>query len=290
MYPVLRLKAGRESSTGFHHPWIFSGALERAVETALHGALVHVADREGRIIGTGTYSATSSIAVRLFEFGPATIDRAWFAARIVAADARRRLLGYGPGLPTDGYRVVFSESDGLPGLIVDRYRDVLVFQISTAGMETLREDVLAALAEHFQPAAMVERSDIPVRREERLEETAGIRQGEIAGPVRFLEYGIEMVADVVEGQKTGFFLDQKDLRQVVRGMADGRTVLNLFAYTGASGLAAMVGGAQRVHNVDSSEVALEQCRRHAALHQIDPERFTTERADIFQWLAAHTEP
>jgi 23S rRNA (cytosine1962-C5)-methyltransferase len=290
LYPVLQLKTGRESSVGYRHPWVFSGALERIPEEVKHGALVHVADRQGRIIGTGTHSAATSIAVRLFEFGKAAIDRAWFAKRIAAADARRRLLGYGPGLPTDGYRVLFGESDGVPGLIVDRYRDVLVFQISTAGMEALREDALGALVDYFQPAAVVERSDLSSRREERLEETAGVRLGSVEGPVRFLEHGVEMLADVVGGQKTGFFLDQKDLRQVVRGLVSGRTVLELFAYTGATGLVAMLGGAESVHNVDSSEVALEQCRQHGALHGLDPSRFTTERADIFQWLATHTEP
>src|SRR5512142_3092849 len=126
-YPIVTLQAGKEKNVLFRHPWIFSGALVKRPEGVEHGDLIRVADEKGAIVGTGTYSAKSSIAVRVFAFGDqeVVIDKAWFAAKIREADARKALLGFGAGLPTDGYRVVFGEADGIPGLVVDRYRGVL---------------------------------------------------------------------------------------------------------------------------------------------------------------------
>jgi 23S rRNA (cytosine1962-C5)-methyltransferase len=289
---VLKLREDRAASSAFRHPWVYSGALASRPDPELHGRLVHVAAADGRILGTGTYSANGSIAVRLFAFGPATIDRGWLAARIGEADARRRLLGYGPGADTTGYRVVYGESDNLPGLVVDRYGDVLVFQLSTAGMDELRDDVIDVLLDRFQPQAIVERSDIPVRREDGLNEVTSLRHGEPPRLVPFQEHGVDLLADVIGGQKTGFFLDQKDLRLRLRALAShlpGARVLNLFAHSGSTGLAALLGGAAGVHNVDSSEAALELCREHAALHHLAEGRFTVEQADIFQWLTAASE-
>jgi 23S rRNA (cytosine1962-C5)-methyltransferase len=289
---VLKLRDDRAASSAFRHPWVFSGAFATRPDPELHGRLVHVAAGDGRILGTGTYSANVSIAVRLLEFGPATIDRGWFSTRIAQADARRRLLGYGPGTDTTGYRVVYGESDGLPGLVVDRYGDVLVFQLSTAGMDALREDIIDVLLDQFQPQAIVERSDIPVRREEGLNEVTSLRHGEPPSLVPFREHGVELLADVIGGQKTGFFLDQKDLRLRLRALAPrvpGARVLNLFAHSGSTGLAMLLGGAASVHNVDSSEAALALCRAHAEAHTLEEGRFTMEEADIFQWLTSAAE-
>ncbi len=290
MVPMLKLKAGKEANVGFRHPWVFSGALEEVPEGVEHGAVVKLADRRGVVIGTGTYSATSSIAVRVFEFGEAEIDDVWIERTIRACDERRRLVGYGPGTETTGYRVVFGEADGLPGLVVDRYADTLVFQISTAGTDRLRELVVQALEKIFKPAAVVERSDLPVREEEHLEEVKAPRAGSLPERVEFSEAGLNFFADVMNGQKTGFFLDQKDLRHAVGRLAAGREALNLFSYTGAAGVAAMKGGASRVHNVDASETALEGCKRHAEMNGIDQVRFTVEAADVFQFLSPKKEP
>ena len=296
-YPQLHLHREREATVAFHHPWVFSGAIDEPPNPALHGQIVQLVTEDGRITGTGTYSATSSIAVRVFEFGDAVIDRGWLTERIGAADARRRLLGYGPGTDTTGYRVVFAESDELPGLVVDRYGDVLVIQLSTAGMDALRETVIDVLLDLFQPAAIVERSDLSVRREERLEELVAVRYGDAPARVPFTEWGVPLLADVMGGQKTGFFLDQKDLRKMLRTLPERLTaagrdvnVLNLFSYSGTTGLATLLGGASRVHNVDGSEAALGLGREHAQLNGIDEDRFSTERTDIFQWLSSHAEP
>ena len=296
-YPILHLRRDRAASVAFRHPWLFSGALEEAPNRAFHGRLVRVAAPDGTILGTGTYSAWSSIAVRLLSFEEATIDAGWLATRIAEADARRRLLGFGPETETDGYRVVFGESDGLPGFVLDRFGDTLVFQISSAGIERMRDDLLSVLSATFSPAAIVERSDVAVRREERLEEVTAVRQGALPedGAMPFVEHGVRFVAHPLAGQKTGFFLDQRDLRALVRQLSSrapavGGSALNLFSYSGATAVCALLGGVGRVHNVDGSEQALGFARAHAALHGLGEDQFTAERADVFQWLAAHTEP
>jgi 23S rRNA (cytosine1962-C5)-methyltransferase len=284
MYPILNLKAGKEANVGFRHPWVFSGALESMPKDLPHGSLVHVADRQHKIIGTGTYSAHSSIAVRVFDFRETNIGQAWFVWKMKEADERRKILGYGPGTQTTGYRVVFGESDGIPGLVVDRYENVLVFQLATAGLDAMRDEVVAALLEAFAPKAIVERSDLPSRKEEKLEAVVAVRHGEVSEPVSFLENGLSFVADVLNGQKTGFFLDQKMLRGRIRELAKDRKVLNMFSYTGAASMYALDGGAKSVHDVDGSEDALSLAKRHADMHKAG-DRYSSEKADAFQWLA-----
>lgn len=284
MYPILKLQVGKEANVGFRHPWVFSGALEEGQKKPDHGALVHVVDRNGRIIGTGTYSRSSSIAVRVFAFSEVIINHEWFKTKMADAQEKRVLQGYGPGTQTTGYRCVFGEADGIPGLVVDRYEDVIVFQISTAGLENLRGDILEALKVVFKPRAIVERSDMPSRREDNLEPVKELRFGEEPGEVSFLEHGRRCVANPMKGQKTGFFLDQKDLRSRIAMLAKGRTVLNLFSYTGAAALAALAGGAKRVHNVDGSEDALALLAAQAATAGIAADICTTQKTDIFQWV------
>lgn len=285
MYPILTLARGKEANVIHRHPWIFSGAIAGKPDALHDGAIVRVADERGRTLGTGTYSRRSSIAVRVFEFAEAELDRAWFARRFAEADARRQLLGFGPNTHTTGYRVVFGEADGLPGIVVDRYGSVLTVQLSTAGAEMLRETIVNALAEVFPGAVIVERSDMPSRRDEGLEPRNETVRGELAEPVPFTEYGLRFLADPLTGQKTGFYLDQKDLRVAVRGLAADRKVLNLFSYTGAAGVAALAGGASHVLNVDSSASALERCREHAALNGFAPEIMESAESDVFQFLS-----
>lgn len=282
MNPII-LKAGKEANVAFRHPWIFSGALENAPEDSAHGEVVRVADKRGIVLATGTYSARSSIAVRVFQFGDAIIDRAWITARLKEANDRRLAMGYGPGTETTGYRVAFGEADHLPGLVVDRFEDTVVFQLSTTGMDRFRLDIIAAIEEVLAPQNIVERSDLGVREEELLEDVVEVHKGE-AELVEFKENGLKFLADVKAGQKTGFFLDQKDTRAALGRFAVGKKVLSLFTYSGAAGVAMMKGGAESVHNMDSSEDALALCEKHAKLHKIKAADFTTESADIFQWL------
>ena len=290
MYPKIQLKAGKEANITFRHPWVYSGAIETKPEKLEHGDFVHVTDRKGDIIGTGTYSNASSIAVRVFDFGEAVIDKKWLTAKIKAADERRVLMGYGPDTETTGYRVVFGEADQIPGLVIDRYDDVLVIQIATAGLDALRDVIVECLVSIFKPRAIVERSDMNVRHEEKLQESHGVLFGDAPDLVDFKENGVSFVADVLNGQKTGFFLDQKDLRKRTALLVAGRLVkncLNLFSYSGAAGIMAKLAGEENVHNVDASDLALRLCEKHAKMNGVT---MTTEQADIFQWLNDHQEP
>ena len=286
---VLTLNLDKGATVMHRHPWVFSGALRDVTREIPHGAIVQVAEPDGTILCTGTYSNRGSIAVRVLEFGPANINRDWFVRRLKRADQSRRILGFGPVSETTGYRVVFGESDGVPGLVIDRYGDVLVMQIGTMGMELLKGVLIEALVEVFAPTVIVERSDSGSRSEEGLKEMVTVHHGPDPGRVAFREYGLQFQADVMHGQKTGFYLDQKDLRQEIMKLAGGRSVLNLFSNTGSFGVAALKGGASGVMNVDSSETALRQCRPMAEQNGLNTELVRTECADVFQWLGAHTE-
>jgi 23S rRNA (cytosine1962-C5)-methyltransferase len=280
-YPVLPLVPGKEAAAGFWHPWIFSGAIASRPKPLEHGDLVHVADRQGKIIGTGTFSSKSSIAVRVFEFCEATIDKDWFVAKLKAAVERRAVT---VAKDTTAYRVVFGEADGIPGLVVDKFDGAFAFQISTMGLDRMRDDIVAALDEAFAPRVIVERSDVAVRREEGLNDFVAVHKGDIDAPVAFAENGLSFVADVQAGQKTGFFLDQKDLRKWLLDHGARGSVLNLFSYSGAAGIAAVKAGAERVHNVDGSVEALDLCKAHAERNDVSADRFTTEVCDAFDWL------
>ena len=282
--PFITLGRGKADSAYFGHPWIYSGAIAGMDEQVRHGAWVRVKDSRGRIVGMGTYSACSMIAVRLFTFGPQIVSEPWIRKRIQAADERRRLLGLGPGTSTSGYRMVFGESDGLPGLVIDRYADVFVYQVSTAGAQELVPVVERILCEEFAPQAIIFRNDIVSRREEGLSLEKGLAAGICDAPVLFLENGLRFVSDCLHGQKTGFFLDQRELRGYVRALAQGRRVLNLFSYSGAFAVAAMAGGAHGVHNVDGSAEALALLEEHARINGLSPEQVSTRQADVFSWL------
>jgi 23S rRNA (cytosine1962-C5)-methyltransferase len=284
--PEIVLKPGKADSAYWGHPWIYSGALARVPGGLSNGNLVRVLDHKARFLGLGSWSGTSQIAVRLFTREDTAADGPWLAGRIQAAFSRRALSGYGPDTLTTGYRMVHGEADGLPGLVLDRYGDVFVLQSSTAGMDALKPLVLQALEELFSPAAVVERSDLPSRKEEGLGPAGGLLAGGLDGPAPFLENGLRFAADTLEGQKTGFYLDQKDLRMFVRGHARTRRVLNLFSNTGSFAVYALAGGAAHVHNVDTSQPALDICPEFLRANGLSPSRATSERADVFTWLAA----
>jgi 23S rRNA (cytosine1962-C5)-methyltransferase len=287
MYQSLSLKPDKLASISFRHPWIFSGALTRRPDDVPHGSIVYVTDPQGTVLGTGTYSAHGTIAIRVFEFGKAELNVAWFVERFREARQRRQVWGFGNGSATTGFRAVFGESDLLPGIVVDQYDNVLVIQLSTAGSEQLRPVILEALIAACKPAAIVERSDVVSRRDEQLGEISSLLYGHNPGCVEFMEMGLKFVANPMEGQKTGFYLDQKDLRWHIRQFSKGRTVLNLFSYTGSAGVAAVAGGATKVHQLDASEAALELCGQHLQLNGLDTDIATTECCDIFKWLGAN---
>ena len=289
-YPILRLQKGKEKNIRYGHPWIFSGALEKTSKEYLqqgivHGALVHVSGDDGDILGTGTFSAHSMMAVRIFDFSEAVIDQKWIEAKLKKAWEYRQFLGYDEDKKMTGYRLCFAESDGFPGLVIDRYDDVLVLQISTLGTEKLKGEIVKVLKKMFTPSAIVEKNVVTGRNEEALPETESVLYGKLEGSIPFLENGHTFLCDPIEGQKTGFFLDQKNLRTEIQKLADQKKVLNLFSYTGAAGIYALKGGAKSVHHVDASDWALLQCVENSKLNKIPKTKYSTEKTDIFAWLA-----
>ncbi|KKQ71340.1 MAG: SAM-dependent methyltransferase [Candidatus Peregrinibacteria bacterium GW2011_GWC2_39_14] len=286
MYPVVTLKPRKETNVIFRHPWVFSGAIEKIDETITNGALVYIKNANGSIIGTGTYSENSMIAVRIFDFNQTEINLDWIKNQITIANEKRILLGYGPKTETTGYRLIFGESDNMPGLVIDRYGNVFVLQISTPGTENLRDLIKQALIDLYNPEAIIEKSGMPTRKEENMEEAHEILYGELENQneIEFKENGHKFISDPINGQKTGYFLDQKDLRAKIGTHSKDKKILNLFSYSGASGIYAMKGGASSVHNVDSSDLALLLCEKHAKLNKIKSKDFTTENADIFNYM------
>lgn len=284
-HPTVILKPGRDVPIRAGHPWIFSEAIKQDVRGEA-GMLVKIESAQGEPLGLGTWNGNTSIRVRVLTRNvEEKIDTKFFAARF--KDLSSWKLSKLPK-KTDGYRVVHAEADGLPGLIVDRYADVLVFQLHTAGMDLLREEIVEALKKTFKPTAIVERSDLEVRKIEGLrDQPSGVIYGDVEHVVEFQEAGVKFVADVLHGQKTGFFLDQREARLTVGKLAKGRRVLNLFGYTGAFSVHAALGGADFVTTIDVSRSALELAQKNFSLNGLDPEdeaKFQFMEADVFELL------
>lgn len=289
MEAVVHLKPGREKSVREGHPWIFSGGLAR-LEGPEDSPLVRVVDAGGRPLGIGFHSPRSQIRVRMLGAGVEKADRGFFSGRIAEAMELRAAV-----LPpeTTGYRVLNAEGDGLPGWTVDRFGDVLVSQVTVAGLEALRDEAYAALREAFPGLAILQNNDLPARRAEGLsrdedEVIAGIA-GEIPAEAPFLESGFRLTAELSGGQKTGFYCDQRENRRRVERLAGGRTVLDLFAHSGAFGLYALRGGADRVVFLESSTRLIDRGVEHVAQNGFDPGRTEWVRANVFEDLRARTE-
>ena len=283
---TLTLARGREAASRRHHPWLFSGSLARGAPVP--GGAVEVRDADGRYVGRGFASPSSPIAARMWTFEERPLDAALARARLGAAVALREVV-----VPkdTDGYRLVNAEGDFLPGLVVDRYGGVLSVQATTEGTERARDLWLPALAERFAGATIVQRNDLASRKGEGLPlEDEVLQGGPVPARAAFRERGLSFVAELAGGQKTGFFLDQRENRHLVRGLAAGRRVLNLFSYSGAFGVAALAGGASRVVHVDISQPALALAREnhHANGQRVDePDApASTVCADVFEDLRA----
>jgi 23S rRNA (cytosine1962-C5)-methyltransferase len=282
---VVVLAAGRERSLARRHPWIFTGAIAQVRGAPASGATVDVRAADGTWLARGAWSPTSQMAVRVWSFDPdQPIDAGFFRARIAAAIARRSLPDVDPAAVT-ACRLVHAESDGLPGLVVDRYADWLVCQLSTAGAERWRAEIAAALAELWPCAGIYERSDVDSRKKEGLAPVTGVLAGAEPPPlVEVGEHGMRLLVDVHRGHKTGFYLDQRDNRSRVRALAAGRTVFDCFAYTGGFGLSALLGGAAHVTQVDSSAPALAMAARNAELNGVAGDRLSQVTDDVFQVL------
>jgi 23S rRNA (cytosine1962-C5)-methyltransferase len=273
----LTLKPGREASVLRRHPWVFSGAIARAEGKGEDG-IAEVVDAGGRVLAHGAYSPDSQIVARLWTFDGRIPDGDLFRERFAAAKALRAEV-----IPpeTTGYRAVNSEGDRCPGVLLDVYGDTVVLELTTAGTETWRAGLASTAREIFAPRELIVR------------ETGSARdsgQSKIQNPkskmdpVPFLENGLRFLADVGAGQKTGFFLDQRDNRARLRALSGGRRVLNLFSYSGAFSIAALAGGASRAVDVDSSGAALALARRHRAENALSADDADFVEADVFEDL------
>ena len=280
----LIVASGKERSLFRRHPWLFAGSVERLVGRARPGDTVDVVVR-GEVVARAAWSPASQIRARVWTFDAAeTVDDAFFKRRVAAAVARRTAL---PALAgQQGLRLIHAESDGLPGVIADRYGDLVVVQLTSAGADKWREAIATALEKATGCAAVYERSDSEVRALEGLSPQVGwLRGAAPAAEVVIEEYGVRMAIDYAGGHKTGFYLDQRDNRRLLRDLCAGRRVLNCFCYTGGFSLQALAGGAASVLSIDSSEPALAQARANLALNAgLDAARAEWCDANVFEEL------
>ncbi len=261
---VVVLKRGREKPIPRGHPWIYSGAI--AVEDATPGEIVDVLDADRHFLGRGYYNPSSQIRVRLLTRDEReTVDADFWRRRLRASLARRDGLIVPPR--TNAVRLVHAESDGVPGLIVDRYGPWLVLQALTLGIEQRKDLIVELLVELMEPLGVYERSDEDVRRLESLPPVKGVLWGE-APPERLEieEAGLRFWVDIINGHKTGFYLDQRENRILARRVAEGRRVLNCFCYTGGFTVAAVAGSARETVSVDTSEAAIELATENMRLN------------------------
>jgi 23S rRNA (cytosine1962-C5)-methyltransferase len=282
---IVRVKPGRERSLLQRHPWIFSGAVASVTRDPDAGATVDVLASDGRFLARAAYSPSSSIRARAWTFDEAVhVDDAFFARAIARACAARE------GLQDAAHtacRLLNAECDGLPGVIADRYGETIVVQLLSAGAEHWRHAITSALHRVPGTRCVYERSDAEVRSLEGLPPRAGVVTGTLPPVVEILEGGLRYRVDVVEGQKTGFYLDQRDNRAHVRLHSRGGAVLNAFCYTGGFTLAALAGGAASVLSIDSSAAALALARTNVAQNpSLEGGRCTWREADVFSELRA----
>jgi 23S rRNA (cytosine1962-C5)-methyltransferase len=281
--PGIVLKAGREKSLLRRHPWIFSGAIERIDGTPARGDTLPVRDAGGRFLAWAACNPDSQISARVWSWREAeNIDTEFLRRRISAALAARSQLELAD--KSNGMRLIHAESDGLPGLIVDRYGDVLVMQIGSAGPERWRETIADLLQQLCEPLCIYERSDSDSRGLEGLEPRNGVLRGALPDSVGVVENGLRFNVDVAAGQKTGFYLDQRDNRALTGTLSRDKDVLNCFCYTGGFSLYALRGGAASVLSIDASEEALRLAQRNLALNGLDASRAEWQCADVFQAL------
>ncbi len=294
MTATLILQAGKSGSLRRRHPWIFAGSVATLKGRARSGDTVIVEDEHGTPMGRAAWSPESKIRARMWTFDPDEIvDHAFFKRRVAQAVARR--LGWsvlrGNQIEPAGERLLHGEADGLPGIIADRYGDTVVLQLTSAGADAWRDAIVAGIVQATQCKQIYERSDSDVRKLEGLEpvtgwvEAKGLHETLQQTFPQIDEHGVNFGVDVAGGHKTGFYLDQRDNRLLLRSLAKGRRVLNCFCYTGGFSLQALAGGAASVISIDSSGPALAQAKANLALNpHLDASRAEWRDADVFQAL------
>ncbi|HCH6294894.1 TPA: class I SAM-dependent methyltransferase [Vibrio parahaemolyticus] len=285
MTAAIYLVKGREKSVKRKHPWIFSRGTGKVEGEPALGETVDVFTHDGKWLAKAAYSPESQIRARIWSFEKEEINKAFFVKRFQNAQLLREDVIERDGLT--GYRLIAAESDGLPGVTIDRYQNFFVCQLLSAGAEYNKQAIVDALVECFPDCNVYERSDVAVRKKEGLKETTGVLHGEEPPKsVVIEENGVKISVDIVGGHKTGFYLDQRDSRQQAMKYVKDKEVLNCFSYTGGFGLYALKGGAKRVINADVSQPALDTAKYNAELNEFDisKKRAVFLNADVFKLL------
>ncbi|MEQ1741490.1 MAG: class I SAM-dependent methyltransferase [Candidatus Nitrotoga sp.] len=274
------LKDGREKSLLRRHPWIFSGAIKCVEGSPIDGDTVQINSTQGTFLAHAAYNAHSQIAARVWSWhAEQSIDADFFRTKITHALALRKDLKLAQH--STGLRLIHGESDGVPGLIVDQYGDVLVMQIGSAGAERWRDTCADILQEMCNPVCIYERSDSDSRALEGLPERNNVLRGNLPESLTIIEHGLHFAVDVAHGQKTGFYLDQRDNRELIGILAQDKDVLNCFCYSGGFSLYALRGGAKSVLSIDSSNEALQLAQRNVELNGLDASRAEWQCIDVF---------
>jgi 23S rRNA (cytosine1962-C5)-methyltransferase len=283
LYSVI-LKKSADSFIKRKHPWIFSGAIEKVEGKPSNGETVQIFNSGKNSVGFGSYSPSSQIRVRFWSFNiEEEINSNFFRKRIlVAVELRKKLIDESQ---TNAFRIINSESDGLPGLIVDCYADYLVCQFLSSGTEFFKEAIADVLNDLFKPKGIYERSDVDVREKEGLNPKKGLlREIEPDGFVEILENNYKFLVDVKEGHKTGFYLDQRDNRELISKFVEEKTVLNCFSYTGGFSVYALASGAKRVTQIETSLSALEISNKNIEMNGLNISNIENINGDVFEVL------
>ncbi len=279
--PVVKLQPGRNKRAESGHPWVYSNevAMDAASKALIPGALVRLEAASGKALGVATFNPHTLVAARILDRDSGrVIGREFFAERLEAALALRRRL-----YPEPFYRLVHAEADGLPGLIIDRFGDVLACQINTAGMARLEDELIAACESVLKPKAVIFRNDSSARKLEGLAEEVRVVVGELAGHVELRENGARFFADVLAGQKTGWFYDQRENRRFIASLAKDASLLDLYSFGGGFAVAAALAGAKAVSGIDRSEPALTLARSSAEANGV-ASRCAFSRGEAFAEL------
>jgi 23S rRNA (cytosine1962-C5)-methyltransferase len=279
--PVIRLLPNRDKRARFGHPWVYSNEIAMTPEAKAlpAGTPVRLEAPNGEPLGVGLFNPRSLIAIRMLSRDPKTeVDRAFLAERLARALALRETLYDRPF-----YRLVHAEADGLPGLVIDRYGDVLSIQLNSAGMDLMRSALLGALDDVVKPRTVVLRNDSSAREQEGLERGVEVVKGELSSPLTLEENGAQFFADLAEGQKTGWFYDQRDNRAFMAKLSKGRSVLDVYSYAGGFAVQAALAGATQVTACDRSEQALALALQSAEANKV-ASRFKTLRGEAFAEL------